>query len=331
MRDKLFTAVIFILELCGVGYLIIPFLPIWVRVTTFLGLHLFAALLTMTWSYYMLPHSTRVRERRAFMTFSSCNFIIPFAGPIQFIIWTLYILSQPLMSKLQFINEIDNPVFSAETPFVPPQYGEGGAVSQLSAPTLAIKKRIDALMAIDSSQVHGSNKALREVLSDSTDEIRLLAFGILDAKEKNITDKIHDLEDKLKLPHSAHHKAILEKEIAEFFWELVYQDLIIDDLQNYILVRALEHAERAAKVLKTDAGMWVLLSRIYIRLNKLDKGEQALKKADECGAPASKVWPYIAELLYGKRQWAELKRILFRNKGLRDIPHIGPVIDFWCK
>jgi hypothetical protein len=64
------------------------------------------------------------------------------------------------------------------------------ARAQLGNTRAPLPERMTALVAMQSMPTRTASPVLRELLADSTDDIRLLAYGMLDGAEKQLTQKI---------------------------------------------------------------------------------------------------------------------------------------------
>ena len=211
------------------------------------------------------------------------------------------------------------------------KYGAGGVIRSLLDITGSTKKRTQALLVLGESRFADINKIMYQLLSDDTDEIRLLAFNILEQQERFITDDINRLLSlllKKKNNNSVELCAKLEKNLALLYWELAYRYLIFRELEQSILVSAKDYAESALKVLDTDATLWVLLGKIYTRLNETEKAQEAFRKTIDYNVPPSQVFPYLAEIKYNEKDYSAVKQYL-KSSALLDVAAVASVKKFW--
>ncbi|MGN6390267.1 MAG: hypothetical protein ACTHL1_12215, partial [Burkholderiaceae bacterium] len=69
----------------------------------------------------------------------------------------------------------------------------GGQVrAQLGNLNTPVEQRLKALVAVQDTPARTTGKLLRELLADRADDVRLLAYGILDNKEKQIAQRIQE-------------------------------------------------------------------------------------------------------------------------------------------
>ena len=209
------------------------------------------------------------------------------------------------------------------------KYGAGGAIINLMQTNAPTTNRVQALFVLGQNQFSYINKFMFALLSDNADEIRLLAFNILEQQESYITQDInrfHLLLDKEE-PNSKNH-AKLEKSLALLYWEFIYRSLISHGLEESILSKALTYTLSALKILKEDLTLWALLGKIYIRLGEIKKAEAAFSHISSLEIPPYQILPYLAEIKYKLHDYQAVREYLKSNIFL-NIPLIAPVKRFW--
>ncbi len=189
--------------------------------------------------------------------------------------------------------------------------------TRLTAGGVDIDDRISALLGIQDISASITADLLRQLLADPLDDIRLLAYGMLDGKEKAISHRLLTEEATLKSATGDDEKFGAHKRLAELQWELVFQKLVQGDMKLYAGRQAKMHAEAALKIQASDSGLWFLLGRINLVLHDLRAGEEALETAEKMGLPRTVVIPYLAEYAYAERQYGKIA-LLFSE--LRSVP-----------
>ncbi len=111
------------------------------------------------------------------------------------------------------------------------------------------RSRMRAMVALQHMSGRISSPLLRNVLSDSSEDLRLLAYGMLDALEtqrrRSIDkelDTLREAEEEGASPW-VHRLAAAEK-LSALYWELVYQNLAQGDMRNYAISESLRYCER---------------------------------------------------------------------------------------
>jgi tetratricopeptide (TPR) repeat protein len=207
-------------------------------------------------------------------------------------------------------------------------FGLGGVAARLRHATGNPDARMKALLAVQAMPARLSNPLLQEMLSDSEDDIRLLAYGMLDAKEKDINRRIH--ERLRELPAAAPRRvAMLRKELAELYWELAYQGLAQGDLLDYVLGEARMHAEAARQQDTADNDSLVLLGKLAMRQGRVEEANGHFSAALANGVPHVRVLPYLAELAYRERDFDTTRRLLAQLPGNEQSSALEQVANYW--
>ena len=171
---------------------------------------------------------------------------------------------------------------------------------------VAADDRMSALLSIQEVPASVTADLLRQLLADPLDDIRLLAYGMLDGKEKAISQRLLAEEKTLKEATADDERFGAHKRLAELQWELVFQKLVEGDMRLFACRQARTHAQAALNIKSDDAGIWFLLGRVKLVLHDLAAGQQALGRAQQCGLPRTVVIPYLAEYAYAERQFAKI-------------------------
>jgi polysaccharide biosynthesis protein PelE len=192
--------------------------------------------------------------------------------------------------------------------------------------------RANALFALGEGNLRQINKIIPSLLRDKSDEIRLLAFNIQDQQEGLLSEDIEKLLALLESPElEPDNKAKIEKTIALLYWEFIYRNLLLPELEPSTLAKAEYYALSAVKVLADDATLWGLLGKIYQRAKQYDKAEQAFNKIREFNTSPSKVLPYLAEIKFRMRDYAAVRQYLAESDILSDVAMVAPVKRFWSR
>lgn len=316
------------LEIFGVGALLLP-IPMVQKLPICLFLHIVAVYSVAHWIKKHIPALALERHKLRIFLLITAAYILPPIGPVLLLLYADYLGRIELPEELSLIKVIEPVYFEMETIFNPSRFGEGGAYMQARNNKVATNQRIRALLALDTCAGKQKNAVMHNILFDEEDEIRLLAFGLLKMQEQDVLNEVHQAEFELAKDNDPLHKARGERRLAMAFWEMVYQDLALEDLSVYAVEGALKHAKSAMTVLKEDTGLWTLLGKIYLRQKHLNAAESAFKKALQYGAAASQVIPYLAELHFHRKDYVGLRKLLMTVPSLRTVPTFGAVYEFW--
>jgi tetratricopeptide (TPR) repeat protein len=194
--------------------------------------------------------------------------------------------------------------------------------------------RTRALNAIASKPARIAGDLLRRLLSDPVEDLRLVAYGLLDTQEKALRQRIAEqtarLEHLSAEPHAsvASHAELL-RHLAELNFELVYQSLVQGDVREHTLARAIEHAEAAIKLDPADGGLRQLLARLHLEQGDTDRACDDLVQATEDGLPDNRVLPYLAEMAYRRGDWASVRTLMQRIDPLTVTPRMAALVRYW--
>ena len=174
--------------------------------------------------------------------------------------------------------------------------------------------RMDALMGTLKLADAQAAVLLRRALKDRDDEVRLLAYALLDRKEKAIEARIHTnrlaLETLADGAGFAQHRAL-----AYDFWELSLLGTTQVGAPSPLSTYVCEHARAALHLEPHDAGLQLLLGRALLRERELEGAAQALQCAVRCGMAPARARPYLAEIAYLQQRYAQVKH-LRQSQGL---------------
>lgn len=204
-----------------------------------------------------------------------------------------------------------------------------GAMARLSATGTASKTRVDALLKLQILEDLGSTSAIRNALQDEAEEVRLIAFGILDIREKSVSRQIRAEHEHLKRATSTTNRTFHAKQLAWLYAELVDQGLVEGEVLRHALAQVEHYANTILAENPAEAGMWLLKGRVLARTGDVDAARDALTRALELGLPESQGIPSLAELEFNDRRFSEVRRLLSSAPGLGDLPDVEPVVRFW--
>ncbi len=192
-----------------------------------------------------------------------------------------------------------------------------------------VASRLKALVALQAVPTRVSSPVLRELLSDGVEDLRLLAYGMLDREEKRLNQAIHETLTHLAACTSAAARHEAQRKLAGLYWELVYQNLAQGDLRTHALQEALRHVEAALLGDGGDAGLYLLHGRVLHALGRHDTAHQAYSHALDAGIPAPRVLPYLAELAFEVQDYGLVRRIMERMQGWQGQSGLTQVISYW--
>lgn len=210
------------------------------------------------------------------------------------------------------------------------QFRHAGLGAFLGNTKVPVQARMRAMAALQYVPGRTASPLLRDVLSGSSEDLRLLAHGMLDNLEKRINRAI-DQELNLLQGGGAHGEQQLAsaQRLSDLYWELVYHDLVQGDLRQHALDQALRYCALALRQHPDNAALHLRRGRLLHEQKHPAEAEQAYAQARALGLPATRVLPYQAQLAFERRDYAQARTLMRELHQWGALPRLRPVIDYW--
>lgn len=262
--------------------------------------------------------------------FAGCLFMPVVGMLVFFLVWLMLGVFGYNFVPLAAADRVAAPVFVASL-VKNMTYGGGVRVrARLENEHSDDSERMSAMTALQSMPIHLTEKVLRRLLSDQQEELRLLAYGLIDGAEKSIMEKIAGARQKLlegNLPSG--QREHLHALLAQMYWELSYQHLVAGDVHEYVLDKVAEHA---STVLDTDANdglMWYLQGRCALLKHQPEQATHCLGQAASCGFPRERLRPWQAEAAFQQKQFMAVRGYLSDLDSGLAASRLQPSIQYW--
>lgn len=284
-----------------------------IKVSYLVLIHLLCSLLMAWILLYVLPHRYRLPQKSSIIFLCSIIFFIPLIGPLGLISSLLPTLIWPRSNQLsnatwQFATEpklLENTIaLSVNHPIT-----ESWIATVLQYHT-SLDRRLTAVLATTKLPNKTAITLLRLALLDVEDDVRLLAYSLLDRKESSINHYISDQEQQLTHTTSHQQQALLHQDIAESCWDLVQLQLAQNEIEAHFLRKAIYHLNTALVLTPKNAGIYYLQGQIFLHQNKLKSATSAFSQAQKLGISYSQIAPYLAELNFKQRNFTHLSKHL---------------------
>jgi len=208
--------------------------------------------------------------------------------------------------------------------------GEGAIRTRLNTHSLPTEVRMKALLSANAMSARYSVPVLKELLGDEADDLRLLAYGMLDNREKALNALIDEVLKKLQDCTDVNLRQLYQKQLAELYWAFAYEHLAEGDMLAYMLQQT-EHYTRAALASKPDGDLWVLLAQLLIMQNKNEEVYVAFEQAIRMDMPAMRIRPYLAELAFQRRDYDAVREHLSKIPSQNQTPKVASLQQFWLR
>ena len=224
------------------------------------------------------------------------------------------------------ITTLDEPCFTLHRGREGYSFRGGEVRARLLNKDTPSNQKMGALAAIQETPARVTRDILHSLLTDSCDDIRLLAYGILDGKEKEVTHRILQLEQRLTRCRRNEAREV-HHQLTELYWELIYQSLVQGDLLAHSAKQMRTHA-RLVLAHGDDASIWFLLTRLGLAMNNPDAAQLAFDQACRCCCAPERLLPYLAEIRYLQRRHLDVRATLLRLAGM-GVPSLEPAMRYW--
>lgn len=296
----------------------------------FLLVHGVASLLLAAFVSAALPPHLRKPPAAVILLMFGFSFFIPILGLIGQVIAVLVSRFLPrLVPELPYAE-----IPPIEFEFPPREirertkYGQGGLTSRLRDSGVPKEQRFKSLLALQGMPPKIANPLLQEMLGDTADEVRLVAYGILDNQEKAINQHIHDEITKLREAESTEMQLIALRRLAELYWELVYGGLVHGDVRDHAMNETERYLNQCMQIAPDDAGLWFLKGKLLI-YKRDPAAAAALHRAVASGLEEARVLAYLGQLAFEQRDYPEVRRIFSSLSEAQYAPRLKQAVKYW--
>jgi hypothetical protein len=186
------------------------------------------------------------------------------------------------------------------------------------------------LMSLRGQENTHAVPALRDKLQDSDDEVRLLAFAMLDRRESDIQRRIEQARGRLQSREHPSASASLHQALAESHLELVRSGLVGGAFASRALETAEEHC-RQGLAARPSASLYMLLAGVLFEQKRFEDCRYVLFDALRDGAPPYPVFLVMAELAFEERRFDLVDECLARLESLSGVPPTAESRGLWTR
>ena len=287
--------------------------PTLLHLASYFSLHAVASTLVTWLAWVLLPSNFKKPFLPVCALLWGFAFFIPVLGVIAILVVVQIAQRFPRILRIERYVTVRMPEFSGvqreATERSDLRAGDARRILKDSAQPLETRLRV--LVALQSMQPKAAVPLLIGLLSDPSEDIRLLAYSMVDSWEKDLVQKIQKANAELDVARqSGSNIRVVNalRRLAELHWTQADTGLARGDLRRF----ALEHAQRyceQVQVLDTRApGIWALYARILIELGQLDAAVQAVKMAHRLRLPMAETFLLMAQIAYAQGNYAAVRR-----------------------
>ncbi len=239
----------------------------------------------------------------------SVSFFIPLIGMIGVALALFPALYLPRKRKVQPWEATAVP----ELPFKPRErkqelmFSDGGLQDVLRH-ARDPDQRLTAIFATRRMRSKEAIPILKLALRDPSDDVRLLAYSMLDQRESRINQRIEHALASMDSA-STDRKIALHGELARWYWELAYVGLAQGSVLDHVLQQAWSHV--TAALLGNPGGeLHLLAGRIAMEQGNLDEALAQFDRSAQSGMDAVQLAPYRAEIAFLRQRYDEVAQML---------------------
>lgn len=294
------------------------------------GLHCIASALFPV-PLWLLMADRFPRERLIFILFFTLCFFIPLIAPIAILMAVTQGTHVAKQLESNYFNVVDPPTIP-ENIVENVEYAQsiGSNIRAILESSPEAHERIRAVLATRRMDDHNTIPILQIALLDPIDEVRLLAYSMLNNKEKKISALIQKNLQQLADPELEQSEiASLHHHIAEAYWELAYLGLEQGLAKVYVLEAANQHIQNALEVFNTDADLYFLRGRINLELSHYPEAATNFRLAAYYGISEEKLIPYQAELAFAERRFEDVSHLMGKIKRSTDKNTLSKMVNQW--
>lgn len=295
----------------------------------YFALHTLACAAITPVAWMLLPKDYKQPRLWVMLLLFNLSFFIPVIGLFGFAIGSLIAAWLPYFRPTYRFTAVTTPQYEMPKHGIDTGWRSGRVRQQLSNKGTPVDLRMKALLALQNMPARHTSGILREALSDSSDDLRLLAYGMLDSREKQLTHRIQSALHSYQQASSSAERYLPARELAELYWELVYQNLVQGDMRSFSLEQVQKYATEALKEKVKDAGLWAISGRMWTLRGDYIRATGCFNTAIKQGFPLARAEPYLAELAFLRQDYATARRIM---RNLHERGGSRPLLiaaDYW--
>lgn len=195
----------------------------------------------------------------------------------------------------------------------------GDARRILKDTRLPLETRLRVLIALQVMKPKAAIPLLMGLLSDPSEDIRLLAYSMVDTWEKDLVQQIQRAhkamsEARLSAPDVKDTDPGMQtpfinalRRLAELHWQQADSGLARGDLKRFALENAQKFCEEALLLDANVQGVWQLYAKVLIELNQLEAAQRAIALASRLKMPAAEMWALAGHIAYLQRDFAAVR------------------------
>ncbi|MCX8084615.1 MAG: hypothetical protein N3C60_06845 [Calditerrivibrio sp.] len=290
-------------------------------------IHTIASLLISLFLHQFLPPHFRTKRNHFIITTTliiSATFIIGF---ISSIVVYLYVMRKQKDQELIPMIQISHKDYD-DFPNIKRNFGEASA-TKLDGPK---NYKIKLLSMISEFKTRDTLAVVQKGVSEEDDEVRLTSFSIINRFTSQINNIIKIKLDEYEKSTDELKKAEIAVELAKNYWELIYYGLSDKELEKYILFMIEKYTFFAININPDDPEISFLKGKLHLYKYELSSAEESFLNAINKGLEGEKVYPYLAEVYFYKKDFKKVKELIMEIAILERLdPRLFTIMKMWTQ
>jgi len=282
-----------------------------------------------------LPARYRTSFYKAFCCYFTLGFFIPVLANIGLLMVFIFGVRKEKLADRNTKNwrHIPQPLMPNQAPDMRDnlKFGGHGMPSRLLKSD-NLEDHLGIVLATRFMRDENAVPLLYTAIKSPLDDVRLLAFSLLEKRSAHINGRIEVLQDRLEFLEKGEESAKIHVSIANCYLRLVTLELIQAEMKTQALEKARRHLAEALDSDASDRNSHFALGQVLLAQGKADQAQAAFSEALNLGFAPMHVYPMLARTAYMKRQFGKvpkyLKRIPFEH---RNYPPLANVAAYWLQ
>jgi hypothetical protein len=169
---------------------------------------------------------------------------------------------------------------------------------------------------------------LRRAIEDPDEDVRLVAYAVLEAKSREADRRLHETSRALEAA-PPERRADLHHRLAAEHWDLAWLGLAQGEHLAHVLEEARRHCLAALADEPRRASLHFLLGRVELRMGEPARAEAALEGAVGLGFPEEISRPYRAEAAFLRRRFDLVRAHLSALPAAGGDPAVERLRRYW--
>lgn len=277
----------------------------------------------------------KINIKQKYLSVLTVFFLVGFFGLILgyiFLLLAIFVLKEERDAGVKLFEKFTiNEVYSEDFKFNGRKFGEGSinivSLNKNSSKGLAEK----IFLYIQENLDPDTMAFVKESISSSIDEIRLMAFSLISKMEKDLNEKIYMLNEKLKEEDlSNEEKAEIYLELGQIYWNFIIFKIVDEEMRKFFIEKTIFYVKESLNI-KENFLAYFLLGRIYLYIKDYIKAKEYLTKAYFSNkVRKNKVIPYLVECYFYEKEYDMVKRLFSELDTTPQVrTHFMKIL--WCK